>query len=156
MAHRLSIRLAVPDERQTLDELRQRASWANEEDREALLALPVAPTVRAEDITDERVFVADRHEKILGFAIVEPSENGDCEMTALFVDPDAWRGGIGKLLVTRCCLYTKSQGGAHLQVVGNPHADGFYEACGFESLGTVETPLGTGLKLRLDIQHLLS
>lgn len=155
MTQRLSIRLAVPGEEQILEELWSRSSWANEGDREALLAQPVTPTVRTADITDERVFVAERQEKILGFATVEPLENGDCEMTALFVDPDVWRGGIGKLLVTRCCVATKSQGGKHLQVVGNPHAEGFYAACGFESLGTVETSLGTGLQLQLEIQKLL-
>lgn len=155
MTHRLSIRLANLEDQQELGALWKRASWVNKGDREALLAQPVDYHVNGEDIADGRVFVAERQGKILGFATVQCRENGDGEMSALFVDPDVWRGGIGKLLVTRCCSYLKEQGGNSLSVIGNPHAEGFYDACGFESLGTVETELGTGLRLRVKIQDLL-
>ena len=35
-----------------------------------------------------------------------------------------------------------------LTVVGNPSSEGFYKACGFTLVGTVETRFGTGLRMR--------
>lgn len=32
-------------------------------------------------------------------------------------------------------------------VVGNPHAEAFYVACGFRATGTVETRFGAGLAM---------
>ena len=35
-----------------------------------------------------------------------------------------------------------------LHVVGNPHAEGFYVACGFRATGVVETRFGDGLAMQ--------
>jgi hypothetical protein len=35
-----------------------------------------------------------------------------------------------------------------LHVIGNPHAEGFYNSCGFRVTGTVTTQFGIGLAMR--------
>jgi GNAT superfamily N-acetyltransferase len=120
----------------------------NAGDREALLANPDAIAVPAQQIAAGRVFVAERGRAMLGFSAVLPRADGDTELDALFVDPNSWRQGIGRLLVEHCTEVARAQGSTALHVVGNPHAEGFYVACGFERIGTVETRFGIGLSLQ--------
>ena len=148
-AHRMteapSVRNARPAERTALEELQRRASLNNEGDREALLANPDAIALPPNQIEEGRVFVAERRGSIVGFAAVEPRQDGQTELDGLFVDPGAWRGGIGRALVDHCCLHARSSGAKILHVIGNPHAADFYRACGFETVGTQETQFGVGL-----------
>lgn len=86
--------------------------------------------------------------EIAGFAAVEPREDGDSELDAMFVEPRMQRRGIGKALVEYCAEVSRQEGSAHLHVVGNPHAESFYLACGFEVIGTTNTRFGPGLLMR--------
>jgi ribosomal protein S18 acetylase RimI-like enzyme len=42
----------------------------------------------------------------------------------------------------------RAQGAAFLHVLGNPHALGFYERCGFQTVGAETTRFGSGLVMR--------
>src|SRR5262249_4538385 len=95
-----------------------------------------------------RVFVAERDGAVLGFAVVLPREDGDADLDGLFVEPQTWRHGIGRRLVEHCADVARSEGSAVLHVVGNPHAEAFYLACGFTHAGLAETRFGAGLLLR--------
>ena len=55
-----------------------------------------------EQITDGPVFVAERDGVIVGFATVLPRGDGNAELDALFVDPNLWKRGVGRLLVEHC------------------------------------------------------
>jgi GNAT superfamily N-acetyltransferase len=101
-----------------------------------------------EQIAAGQVFVAELAGTVVGFSAVLPRADGDVELDGLFVEPSAWKGGIGRLLVERCCEYARSEGASSLHVIGNPHAKGFYLACGFEIGGTQETRFGTGLLMK--------
>jgi len=71
---------------------------------------------------------------IAGFA----TTNGD-ELSALHVDPDAWRRGIGSALIARARADLAAAGffEAHLWLlVGNTRAQRFYERDGWTSDGT--------------------
>jgi len=48
--------------------------------------------------------------------------------------------------------FARAQGSGALHVVGNPHAEDFYIACGFKVIGTTETRFGTGLLMRMMIK----
>jgi predicted N-acetyltransferase YhbS len=61
------------------------------------------------------------------------------------------RHGIGRSLVAHCAQFARAQGSGALHVVGNPHAEDFYIACGFKVIGTTETRFGTGLLMRMMI-----
>lgn len=145
---KLVIRLAVPSEKTELEQLQMRASLANEGDRDALLAHPDAIAIPAEQIAKGRLFVAEWERVVAGFAAVEPREDGESELDALFVDPHMQRRGIGRALIEYCADFAHKQSSGALHVVGNPHATNFYEECGFVVIGTTETRFGPGLLMR--------
>jgi GNAT superfamily N-acetyltransferase len=143
------IRQANASEQKELEQLQMRASLTNAGDRDALLAHPDAVEVPFEQITGGRVFVAESQGTILGFAAVEPRPDGDSELDALFVDPEIRRRGVGRLLVEHCIEIARTRGSAALCVIGNPHAQDFYNSCGFKLTGTTETRFGPGLLMRV-------
>jgi N-acetylglutamate synthase-like GNAT family acetyltransferase len=147
MLNPVRIRPAIVSEQKDLEALQRRASLNNAGDREALLANPDAIQLPLEQIAANRVFLAERDGAIVGFFAVLPREDGETELDALFVEPDLWRQGVGKLLIEHCADVARAQGSAQLHVVGNPHAKEFYTACGFQVTGTVRTRFGLGLAL---------
>lgn len=147
----LLLRLAEPSEHRALEELQRRASLSNAGDRDALLANPDVIELPMRQITEGSVFVAEWKGAIVGFAAAEARADGDLELDGLFVDPDARRRGIGRLLVERCVAAAREGDSVALHVIGNPHAEAFYGACGFSLIGTSETRFGTGLLMRLTL-----
>ena len=147
----VKMRPAVASERKSLEELQWRASLKNPGDREALLANRDAIELPVGQIEAGGVFVAEVAEAVVGFAAILPREDGDCELDALFVEPEVWQHGIGRALVEHCCAAAKAAGAKSLHVVGNPHAEGFYRLCGFATLGTKATRFGVGLVMKRNV-----
>jgi len=147
----ISIRPAVAADQKALEALQWRASLNNPGDREALLANPDAIALPIAQIEAGGVYVAEVDGDCMGFAAILPREDGDFDLDALFVEPEAWGQGIGRALVVYCCALAKNSAAVSLHVVGNPHAEGFYRACGFEMLGTVETRFGVGLLMKRSV-----
>jgi GNAT superfamily N-acetyltransferase len=139
------IRAAAPSEKEELEALQLRASLTNSGDRDALLANLDAIEVPTEQLAGGRVFLAELNDAIVGFAAVEPRTDGETELDALFVEPELRRRGIGRLLVEHSCQLALKNGSAALHVIGNPHAQEFYIACGFNPIGTTQTRFGVGL-----------
>lgn len=144
----LLIRRAAISEKKALEDLQLRASLANAGDRDALLAHPDAIELPLAQIAAGRVFLAEWKGTIVGFAAVEPRADGESELDALFVDPNMRRRGIARALVAHCADVARTRKAAFLYVVGNPHAREFYDACGFNVIGTSETRFGMGLLMR--------
>ncbi|HJP91268.1 MAG TPA: GNAT family N-acetyltransferase [Pyrinomonadaceae bacterium] len=142
------VRQAVASEQKQLEALQWRASLNNPGDRDALLANPDAIELPLEQIRDGGVFVAEVANSVMGFAAILPRENGDFELDALFVEPDAWRQGIGRALIEHCAAAARAAGAESLHVVGNPYAEGFYNACGFKMFGTKQMRFGIGLLMK--------
>jgi N-acetylglutamate synthase-like GNAT family acetyltransferase len=142
------IRPAVLSEQSQLEELQRRASLTNAGDRDALLAHPDAIELPREHILAGSVFVLERNGAIAGFAALQPRSDGGSELDGLFVEPTMQRCGIGRSLVEHCCEVARSQGLAFLHVIGNPHAEDFYRACGFRLSGTTQTRFGPALLMR--------
>lgn len=148
MQNEVIMRPAVASEQKQLEALQWRASLNNPGDRDALLAHPDAIELPLEQIRDKGVFVAEVEGSVMGFAAILPRENGDFDLDALFVEPNAWRQGIGRALVEHCAAAARDAGAESLHVVGNPHAEGFYSACGFNKLGTTQMRFGVGLLMK--------
>lgn len=148
MTKRVSIRLAVASERDDLEALQFRASLENSGDRDALLANPDAIVLPEEQIVAGQVFVAETEDGMVGFAAVLPRLDGETELDGLFTEPGFWGHGVGRTLVDRCAAYAITNGSQALHVAGNPHAKGFYVACGFKTLGECRTRFGVGLLMR--------
>ena len=137
--HESVIRVAVPSEQKSLEELERRAGLANPGDREGILAHPEVIEVPPEQIVSGDVFVLETNGIVAGFAAVNPRLDSDTDLDGLFVDPPMQRCGFGRLLVEHCVGIARERGSRHLYVIGNPHAEAFYKACGFEQIGTAET-----------------
>jgi GNAT superfamily N-acetyltransferase len=148
MCDEVVVRLAVPSEHKELETLQVRASLNNPGDRDALLANTDAIALPVDQIAGGRVFVAEIAKSIKGFAAILPRDDGDFELDGLFVEPDSWRRGLGRTLLQHCATVAGAHGANALHVIGNPHAEDFYRACGFECLGSVKTRFGAGLLLR--------
>ena len=148
----VTVRPARAAERQSLEALQRRASLHNPGDRDALLAHPDAIELPLQQIERGGVFVAEIAGAVLGFAAILPRDDGDSELDALFVEPHAWRQGIGRALVDHCVSEAGITGATSLHVVGNPHAECFYDACGFRLLGTKSMRFGSGLLMTRDVQ----
>lgn len=142
------VRLARRNERMALEDLQRRASLASEAYREQLLAHPDAIELPPEQIEDGRVFVAERQDRVLGFCVVLARTDGDAELDGLFVEPDVWEQGFGRLLVAHAERIAVSSGARSLCTIANPEAMDFYIACGFELTGKEETRFGTALAMR--------
>jgi GNAT superfamily N-acetyltransferase len=145
------IRPAIPAERRALEALQLRASMGNERDREALLLHPDAIELPVEQIIAGGVFVLEQEGAVVGFSAILPREDGDTELDALFVEPRIQRRGVGKRLVEHCAEIARSKGSTTLHVIGNPHAEQFYLACGFSIIGSFDTRFGPGLLMRLPL-----
>ena len=148
MPEPVHIRPAVAAERSLLESLQSRASLSNPGDRDALLHHPDAIDVPLEQIESGQVFVAENEGAIVGFAAVVPRADGNAELDALFVEPERWRHGIGRALIGHAVERARASGAEALHVIGNPHAELFYRASGFETTGTFKTRFGRGLLMR--------
>jgi GNAT superfamily N-acetyltransferase len=144
----VNVRPAVASDQKLLEALQWRASLNNPGDRDALLSNPDAIELPLQQIEAGGVFVAEVAGAARGFAAILPREDGDSELDALFVEPEDWRQGIGRLLVERCCSAARAAGAASIHVVGNPHAEGFYRSCGFTMLGMKQMRFGVGLLMK--------
>ena len=144
----VTVRSAITSEQAFLQELQRRASLQNPMDRDVLLANPHAIVLPVQQIIDGQVFVAEQDGKVKGFSAILPREDGNAELDALFVEPDCWRQGIGRTLVDYCSTSARNAGARYLHVVGNPHAEHFYIACGFETCGTASTQFGVGILMK--------
>jgi len=148
------IRFAVIDEHPQLIELQRRASLANLSDRDVLLANPDAVFFPSDQIESGQVVVAEYEQLLVGFATVLPRNDGDSELDALFVEPMNWRMGIGRALLEHCCRIARLNGSNVLHVIGNPHAEIFYENCGFRQTGVTKTRFGCGLLMERSVVNL--
>lgn len=140
----LTIRTAHTAERAALIELQRRASLANEGDRALVLANPDIIDIPRAQFEEDCVLVAERDGVPLGLAVVLPRDDGAAELDGLFVEPSAWRQGIGRKLVDAACAHARSRGASALHVIANPHAGTFYDSCGFVTLGEAKTQFGSG------------
>lgn len=137
----MRIRLARIEERESLEELQRRASLANAEHREVLLANPDAIALPAAHIERGEVLVAEAEGRVAGFAVLVGGE-----LDGLFVEPDLWGHGVGKALV-KAAVHQARRNGLSVTVIANPAALGFYEKCGFTLEGEADTRFGPALRM---------
>jgi GNAT superfamily N-acetyltransferase len=148
------IRDAVPDEVGALEDLQRRASLVWEDYRDQLLAHPDAIVLDPAAVTDGLVRVAvDDSGRRLGFSAALDVRGGVCELDGLFVEPDAWRRGIGRALVEDVVDRAGRAGARRLEVIANPRAHGFYERTGFLVVDLATTRFGPASRMRRELQR---
>lgn len=135
----LHLRPARPDECAALEALQFRASTFHPEYRQMILDHPEVIVLPDDQIADGHVIVAEDADGRRGFAVVLPREDGQAELDGLFVEPDRWRGGVGRAMVDWAEAYAASFGATRLCVIANPTALDFYRAVGFVQTGEMKT-----------------
>lgn len=147
----VALRDARPEEAPLLEALQRRASLVWEEDRAVLEAHPDAIRVPPDAIAEQRLRVAAAPDtdRPLGFAHLLPVAEQECELDGLFVEPDAFGRGLGRLLLQDAAARARAAGARRLFVVSGPGARGFYERHGFRLLDAVPTRFGPALQLQL-------
>ena len=108
---------------------------------EGVIELPLA------HISKGRVRVAEELSRVMGFAVLVPRDT-DAALDGLFVEPEHWRRGIGRLLVEDAVARARAAGLAALDVVANGNALGFSEKLGFTVCGAAQTQFGPAKRLR--------
>jgi len=141
----IQIRTAGIHEKRALEQLQLRASLANQGDRDHLLDNPDIISIPEAQISSACVFVAEQNGMMLGFAALQPNENGSIELDGMFVEPAYWRHGIGRRLVAHCLAAARQRGASRLQLIANPHALAFYRSCNFREHGTTQTQFGPAI-----------
>lgn len=120
-----------------------RASLAAPDYRDQIAAHPDAIEVPAEQIAAGRVLVAEDGAGLAGFAAwIDTGRPEEAELDALFVEPERWRDGVGRALVTEVIALATGAGRSRLAVVANPTSLGFYQRCGFVREGETRTRFG--------------
>jgi GNAT superfamily N-acetyltransferase len=146
------IRTATPADLPELKRVYRAASLSNAGDAPHLLARPEFLVYTGDGLAEGRTRAAVQDAgAILGFATLARDENGGLELEDLFVDPGRRREGIARHLVTDLIRTGRQTNDRYLSVTGNSHALAFYQVMGFVGTGSIPTALGTGLRMRLDL-----
>lgn len=140
-----TIRPARREEHGDLEGLLCAASLATGEHREAQLDNPDAMQVPIENVV--HTLVADLGGRIAGFCTILPLSPTTAEVDAIFVDPIAWRTGIGRTLLNAAEQRIARAGATSLSVVSGLYAQPFYEASGFKRSGVEMTRFGPAVRL---------
>jgi ribosomal protein S18 acetylase RimI-like enzyme len=147
------IRNARPEDQPALELVFRRASLSNAGDRSALLANPEFLALDVALIGRGRTRVATLADgTIVGFASTTHVHAGVLELDDLFVDPDWQRHGAARELILQICRESTRERVSRIEVTANSHANEFYRALGFESDGQVETTLGSGVRMHLNVR----
>ena len=144
------IRPAREEELPALGALQLRASLGWGERVEGLRAMAQAGEVPPEHLPGS--FVAEADGRIVGFATVLRADAAEAELEGLFVEPEDWGKGVGARLVAEAERRAAALGVATLRVVASRRAEGFYRACGFETVGEVMTKLEPAPVMRKALQ----
>lgn len=145
------LRDALTEDLPVLQDVYRRASLSNEHDRDNLLRHPEFLVYSRRACAEARVRVAVGASRVVaGFAATRHIA-GHLELVDLFVSPGWVRKGIGSLLIEDAKVYAVANSIARIEVDGNPHALLFYQNVGFIDDGEVQTELGPGHRLHLDV-----
>ena len=108
------------------------------------------------------VWVAEHDEEVVGFcALATPSRDPDAagdvaEVAALYVDPGAWRTGVGRALMDSALAPLRAGPWREVTLwvmVGNERAHRFYERFGFTADGARRSDrAGTEVRLRASLE----
>jgi GNAT superfamily N-acetyltransferase len=143
----VSIRDAHRAERELLEDLQRRASTHSAAYRDQLLEHPDAIELPATQIDDGLVRVAERSGVPVGFHALLCVVDGACELDGLFVEPELWRSGIGRLLIQDAVAIARRKQATVIDVTANPGAIAFYRSVGFSEGDDTATRFGSARRM---------
>ncbi len=155
-AERVEIRRAGPDEAEVLTalSLRSKAYWGYNEAFMAAAAAELA--LSPQQLARLPAYVLEAEGRLAGFYLLEPIDEREVELSALFVEPDAIGRGYGRRLMEHAIATAKRLGYHAMLIHSDPNAEPFYRAMGAEPIGTVPSGSIPGRELpllRVDLEH---
>jgi len=96
----------------------------------------------ADHIAAGLVIVFEHWGEPAGFAVVVPRDDGKADIDGPYVEPDLWRGGIGRQLVEEAAQFARAIEAGELIASANPRSEPFYAKCGFIPTGKYDTTHG--------------
>jgi Acetyltransferases len=137
------VRIARPEDRQSLIEIQRRASLAVQTGEVLRRLIEESEHIDLDNslLAMGQVVLAEIGAIPVGFAsfIVE---NGSVELDGMFVDPSHWRLGIGRMILNAVEHEMMARNFARIRVVSSLNAVVFYQSAGFTVVGVERTPLG--------------
>ena len=112
-----------------------------------------SPFIR-DDLSSSRIAVAEQAGTIIGVVQVKQIGEGEADLTKLFVEPSALRGGVGKVLFAWAIDAARSMGATRLVIEADPDAAPFYRRLGARDAGLAPSGSIAGRvlpKLALDL-----
>lgn len=128
-----------------LEALQARASLAAGENVNDLISNPDAMVIPPENLSLS--VVAEISGVVAGFCTILPTSLDGAEVDAVFVDPKAWRTGLGRALLLYAEQEILTKETRSLGVVSGRHAVPFYQSLGFRESGVVMTRFGPAVRL---------
>jgi predicted N-acetyltransferase YhbS len=140
MASDIRIRRARGDDAGALTDIAHAAKrhWGYPESW--IRAWAAALTFTPDYIDTHPTFVAVKNDEIVGFCalILEPD---GARLDQLWVLPKAMGGGVGRALFVQAETAARAAGATCLRIVGDPHAEGFYQRMGASGYGREPAPM---------------
>lgn len=130
------LRIAKTEDAETLTALalRSKAYWGY--DAEFMAACEAELTITPSRIENEHITVAMSEDTIAGMvSLVRGDKDRVMELEDMFVDPAHIGTGLGGLLMAHVEMRAKKHGACRVEVDADPHAQGFYERCGYQLIG---------------------
>jgi len=129
------IRPAQADEAAQLTTLalQSKAYWGY--DQAFMLACRAELTVTPQRIAAQPTYVLEEGGHIQGFYMLDRDRTPLVELDFLFVAPEAIGQGYGRQLMNHAVATALHFGDATLYIQSDPHAEGFYRACGAAVVG---------------------
>jgi GNAT superfamily N-acetyltransferase len=119
------------------------ASWLNGW-RQAL-------TITPSYIRDHPTFTAVHRQRMVGFYSIENS-SATAVLEHLWILPLAMKKGVGSQLFTHAELYSIQSGCREMMIESDPHAEGFYQRKGAQTIDYHESSIG-GISRRLPVMR---
>ena len=147
----LDLREARVDEAAQLSALavRSKAAWGYSED--FLLACRAELELAPATVKAGLSFVAEERGSAtpLGFGSLDPIDGRVVDLLHLFVEPRAFRRGVGRALVSHATALAREMGRRVMTIQADPNAALFYEALGARRVGELESDSIAGRMLPL-------
>lgn len=147
----VAVRDAHRVERELLEDLQRRASMHSSTYRDQLLAHPDAIELPVARIDEGLVRVADHSGVPVGFHVLLRIVDGAYELDGLFVEPELWRSGIGRLLIRDAVAIARRQHATFVDVTANSEAIAFYRRVGFNEGNRTATRFGPARRMHMPV-----
>lgn len=125
----ITLRQARLDELADLSDLCLRSKAVHGYDEAMLEACRAELTLRAEDLDEDIVLVAERSGCVLGVVQVSVGQEG-CFLEKLFIEPDVSGRGVGRILLEEALTLARQAGAGEIVIESDPSALGFYRRMG--------------------------